>query len=128
MKNHELVRQIDAALAAHGSWHTEVSIEVKRGGQNLSAQHLGNPATCHFGQWISDDSLDGRIRDTEAYGRVETLHVECHKMMGEITQMAQSGQKSQANALLKGRCKVLHTEIEEALMALRGQVISGKAA
>lgn len=128
MNNHELVRQIDAALAAHGSWHSEVAIEVRRGGHGLSPQHLKNPDACHFGHWISGDALDDRIRESEAYGRVEAHHAECHRMMGEITELAQAGRKKEANTLLKGRCKALHADLENALIALRVEVTQHKAA
>lgn len=123
-----LVRQIDAALASHGSWHQQMVIEIKHSkGAFAPDSTAGNPG-CFFGDWLEGSSLDDEVRKTEPYNVVRWLHGECHKLMDQIVTLAREGRKDEAISLLNGQCKGLHGTLERALMAWRAQVSGGKSA
>jgi len=123
MKNHELIQEIDAALATHGSWHREMSIEMKRGRQDLSPDMLSNPTACFFGRWLDGDGVSDDVRKSDAFKIVHDLHIQCHHMMGEISGLVRADRQTDALALLNGRCEKLHRDLEEALIALRAHVM-----
>lgn len=125
-KRQSLVRQIDAVLASHGSWHQQMVIEIKHSKGVFSptsdAEHNG----CFFGDWLNSETLDPEVRKSEPYSVVRWLHGECHKLMDEIVGLARDGRKAEAIDLLNDRCKGLHGTLERALIAWRGQVTGSK--
>lgn len=127
MKNHQLVRQIDAVLASHASWHQEMAIEIKRARGGFSRDDLtGNGQRCFFRDWLDGDTIDTATRKSEPYSVVRWLHGECHKLMDEIVTLVRDGRKTEAIALLDGHCSGLHGTLERALMAWRAQVTAHK--
>ncbi len=127
MKNHKLVRQIDAVLASHASWHQEMVIEIRRAPANVSRDHLTDHGKrCFFRHWLEGDTIDAATRKSEPYSVVSWLHGECHKLMDEIVGLVRDGRKSDAIALLDGHCHGLHGTLERALMAWREQVTARK--
>ncbi|MCB1336119.1 MAG: hypothetical protein KDK10_01195 [Maritimibacter sp.] len=123
-----LVRQIDAVLASHGSWHQQMVIEIKHGKGAFAADSAGENPGCFFADWLESNALDPDVRKTEPYSVVRWLHGECHKLMDQIVGLAREGRKDEAIALLNGQCKGLHGTLERALMSWRAQVSGGKAA
>ena len=127
MKNHKLVRQIDAVLASHATWHQEMVIEIKRARKDFTyAQLTGDGRRCFFRHWLEGDTLDAVTRKSEPYSVVSWLHGECHKLMDEIVTLVRDGRKDDAIALLDGHCNGLHGTLERALMAWREQVTARK--
>lgn len=127
MKNHKLVRQIDAVLASHASWHQEMVIEIKRARADFSHDQLtGDGKRCFFRHWLEGDTIDAATRKSEPYSVVRWLHGECHKLMDEIVALVRDGRKTEAIELLDGHCNGLHGTLERALMAWREQVTARK--
>ena len=127
MKNHKLVRQIDAVLASHGSWHKEMVIEIKRARGDFTRDHLtGEGARCFFQHWLEGNTIDAETRKSEPFSVVRWLHAECHKLMDEIVALVRAGRKQEAIELLDGHCHGLHGTLERALMAWREQVTARK--
>ncbi len=127
MKNHKLVRQIDAVLASHGTWHREMVIEIKRAPKTLTREQLtGHGKRCYFRHWLEGDTIDAATRKSEPYSVVSWLHNECHKLMDEIVTLVHDGRKDDAIALLDGHCEGMHGTLERALIAWRAQVTARK--
>jgi len=127
MKNHKLVRQIDAVLASHASWHREMVIEIRRARPDFVADHLVGPnRRCFFRDLLESNKIDAATRKSEPYSVVRWLHGECHKLMDDIVVLVREGRKTEAIALLDGHCNGLHGTLERALMAWREQVVARK--
>lgn len=125
---HTLVRQIDAVLASHGSWHQQMVTEIKHSKGAFAPDSTKARGGCFFGDWLEGETLDETIRKSEPYSVVRWLHGECHKLMDEIVRLARDGRRAEAIELLNGECKGLHGTLERALMAWRAQVTGGKTA
>ncbi len=129
MTNHQLIQQIDAILASHGSWHRETAIEIRRAKPGSIADDLAGPKRkCFFRDLLDSNTFPDAIRRSEPFNLVRWLHGECDRMMQQIVNLVRDGRKDEAIDLLDGHCEGLRGTFEQALIAWRQQVVTRKTA
>ena len=88
------IRQIDAAIATHDKWKTDLMAAIKAGSSELTPDDVRADDRCAFGKWL--DSVGPDLRASLHYERVRDLHARFHEAAADVLALAVGGKGPQA--------------------------------
>ncbi|MBS9777715.1 MAG: CZB domain-containing protein [Gammaproteobacteria bacterium] len=92
---------ITTVIGAHNAWKRNViSVIEGTATQDFDANTVKQDNVCILGKWIYGDSSN-QYSDTEEFQELKTLHTQFHSIAGTAIQLAQSGQASEARAMVE---------------------------
>jgi hypothetical protein len=112
------LRQIDAAVNAHGKWITELRIAIEEGSSAFDPEIVRTDNHCAFGKWLYDD-FPKSPESRQLFDDIRDKHAKFHRMAANILQLAISGHAEAALKLMdyKGEFMRLSGEL---ILLLKG--------
>lgn len=102
MSHAEMIKEINAAIGAHGAWKLKLRTAISHGKSDTSPEVVCKDDQCAFGKWLYGPSLDADTRAGKPYEVVKRLHADFHKCASNVLRKAVSGNERDANALFEG--------------------------
>jgi hypothetical protein len=102
MSNQAVVREINAAINAHGAWKAKLKSAIDLGKSDTSPDDIKCDDKCAFGKWLYNPSLPSSVRDGMPYQVVRRLHAEFHNCASGVLGHALSGHRQDAADVLQG--------------------------
>lgn len=122
MSNQALVKEIDAALAAHAQWKMKLTHAINIGHCEQGAANVACDDKCAFGQWLYGPTLDEGIKARKPYQVTRRLHAEFHETAGKIATLADEGKKGEAFAMMDSTYSVRSDKLTRALHKWKGEL------
>lgn len=92
--------EIIKAISAHGLWKTRLSQAISTGKTDVSVETVRTDNQCAFGKWLYGPTLDPKDKLSPWYQEVKKLHAHFHETAAHVLELALSGKKQEAQALL----------------------------
>lgn len=95
------VEEIDKAIGAHGMWKARLKTVIETGKSDTPADTIRQDNRCTFGQWLYGATLTDADKASPHYQNVRQLHAEFHKVAARVVELATTGKKQEAQALME---------------------------
>ena len=94
-------QQIAKAIGAHGMWKMRLksAIDSGKGDVDVATARVDN--ACEFGKWLYGQ-VSANAKATSYYTDVKQLHAQFHQAAGRVLELATTGKKAEAEALMAG--------------------------
>ncbi len=102
MPDNNLIKQINDAIGAHGSWKIKLRTAINKGHSTQSVEDVRCDDKCAFGKWLHGSEIDPQTRTGVPYSVIKRLHAEFHICAADVLKRATSGDTSGAVELLEG--------------------------
>jgi hypothetical protein len=93
------LRQIDAAINAHGKWITELRIAIEERSSAFDPEVVRTDNQCDFGKWLYDD-FPKTPESKELFDNIRDTHAKFHRKAANILQLAIGGHADEALKLM----------------------------
>ncbi len=112
-------QQISKAVGAHGMWkmRLKAAIDTGKGDVDVATARVDN--ACEFGKWLYGQ-VSADAQATPYYGEVKQLHAQFHQVAGLVLELATSGKRSDAEALMGGDYARISSELTRKMMEWQG--------
>lgn len=117
MSNDRVVKEINDAIGAHGSWKLRLRTAINTGRSDVTPEVAGCDDKCAFGAWLYGSTIDAATRAELPYQVIRRLHADFHRSAASVLALAVGGQKERAVELLEGD----YTERSEKLARALGK-------
>jgi len=109
--------EIESAVAAHSAWKTRLHDAIDKGILEIPIATIKADNQCAFGKWLYSPSITQSNRSKE-YQAVKGAHAEFHGVAAKVAELAQAGNKTEANTLmgLGGEFSRISSKLHQALM------------
>src|SRR5512144_870520 len=94
------VKELDAAIAAHGFWKSRLRQAIDTGTLAMSVDKIAADNVCDFGKWLMTNIVDARGKANPYYRTVKDLHAAFHRTAARVVQLALQGDKAEAERML----------------------------
>ncbi len=95
-----IAAHIDKAIGAHGMWKARLKLAIDSGKLDTPLPTILADNKCEFGAWLYGASITPALRGTPQYQKVRDLHAAFHQQAGRVAELATSGKKAEAVALI----------------------------
>ncbi|WNO08659.1 CZB domain-containing protein [Teredinibacter sp. KSP-S5-2] len=96
----EVKEEIGKAITAHDHWKQKLRQAIDTGECESTPDRVKQDYNCSFGKWLHQ-RIDENQKHSEYYEAVVSIHADFHKEAGKILELALTGQKEKANALMR---------------------------
>lgn len=93
--------EIKSAVAAHGMWKARLRNAIDKGVLEIPVATIKVDNQCAFGKWLYGASITQGVRSTKEYQSVKEAHAEFHRVAARVAELAQAGNKAEANAYME---------------------------
>jgi hypothetical protein len=93
------LQQISTAVNAHSRWITRLRIAIEDGTSEFDPAVVEMDNRCDFGKWLYDD-FPMKTENAAAYDDIRACHAAFHRAAARILQLALSGSRDEALALM----------------------------
>lgn len=111
----DLQDQITKAIGAHGLWKTRLRDAVDTGRFTTPLAEVAADDRCEFGKWLHGAALTA-LRASADYENVVALHARFHEAAAEVANAVTRGDRSGAEARLRGEFADVSAELTSAMM------------
>ena len=110
--------EIKSAVAAHGMWKARLRNAIDKGVLEIPVATIKVDNQCAFGKWLYGASITPNIRGTKEYQAVKEAHAEFHLAAAKVAELAQVGNKAEANAHMEmgGEFAKISVKLTRAMM------------
>ena len=117
-----IIEEIDKAIGAHGMWKMRLKAAVDTGKIDTSVDAIRQDSQCMFGKWLYGASLTSADKASSHYKTVRAIHAEFHKTAARVAELASSGRKAEAEAMmaLGGEYASVSGKLTRAMMEWKG--------
>ena len=123
--NDELVKQITAAVGAHGLWKQRLTGAIKTHSKDLDATTVKKDDQCDFGKWLRV-ALPTMSGDMARSGQqVRDLHSRFHVQAADVVKLAGGGQSQAAQQAMDGPYSTASAELTKAMIDWKAQASRG---
>ena len=91
--------EIAKAIEVHKSWKIKLKQAIETGLSESTPEKVKLDCHCGFGKWLHN-RIDPSVKGSLEYRKTLSLHADFHKAAGNILELALSGKKSEAMALM----------------------------
>jgi len=102
MPDENLIKQINDAIGAHGSWKIKLRTAINKGQSTQSIEEVRCDDKCAFGIWLYGPDIDPETRTGVPYNVIKRLHAEFHLCAADVLKLATTGDRAGAVELLEG--------------------------
>jgi len=125
MPNNNLIKQINDAIGAHGSWKIKLRTAINKGHSTQNAADVRCDDKCAFGKWLHGPEIDAQTRTSIPYSVIKRLHAEFHVCAADVLKQATSGNVSGATELLEGEFSAKSEKLVRGLRKWKGEAAAG---
>ncbi len=111
-----IAEKIDEAVSAHTYWFIQLRVAIIEGNSQFKPEIVRTDNNCDFGKWLYGDFPRETV-GTALFESIRNLHAEFHVEAARILELAITGKKDEALALLESDSK-----IRKCSMALIGKL------
>jgi len=111
------VKELEAALAAHVIWMSELRQAIVNAATTPGAECVRADDKCPFGRWLYGPTLSLEERATEYYREVRALHAEFHQVGARVLELAAQGKVFEAYRILYGEYLTMSGRLALAIRA-----------
>ncbi len=101
LENSATSQQIAKAIGAHGMWKMRLKSAIDTGTGDVDVATARVDDACEFGKWLYGQ-VSADAQATSYYGDVKQLHAKFHQVAAHVLELATSGKKGEAEALMAG--------------------------
>jgi hypothetical protein len=124
MSNHQFLKEVTAAIGAHGAWKMRLKTVVAVGRSEVSVADIKSDCKCAFGTWLYGPSIDAETRRGMPYQVVKRLHAEFHECAGRVVDLSVKGRKDEARGILEDEFAQRSEKLGRALNKWKGELIA----
>ena len=124
MDPQESIRQVDAAIQAHGTWKLKLRTAITRGTLEKTPDEICSDDQCDFGRWLHGNSIDAETRRGMPYKVVSRLHREFHQIAATVAEKVVTGQHEAAQLHLDGPFREKSETLSRALVKWKRELRS----
>lgn len=122
MSNEALIKEIDAAVDAHGLWKMRLTTAINTGSSEVPPEQIACDDKCAFGKWLYGPTIDAQTKTGKPYQVIKRLHADFHQSASKIAQMAEDGRKGEAFSMMDSEYAVRTDKLNRALQKWRGEL------
>lgn len=112
------VEELDKAIGAHGLWKARLKLAIDTGKTDTPVEIIRQDDQCAFGKWLYGPTLTSMDKSSRHFNAVRQLHAEFHRTAARVVQLAVSGKKAEANAMMamNGEYAAISGKLTQAMM------------
>jgi hypothetical protein len=91
---------IQKAIAAHAGWKARLRSAIETGKFDLAPAIVRSDNQCEFGKWLHGSDFSAAEKQSQNFRAVVDLHAKFHLEASKVVELATSGHKDQAIAVM----------------------------
>ena len=91
---------LQKAIAAHARWKTRLRDAIDSEKLDVPVSAIKTDNQCEFGKWLYGSELATEEKGTAHYKEVKELHARFHQEAAKVAELALSGKKDAAEAVM----------------------------